>query len=187
MIFSREADRALPSVVYLYDEPSSSSLRIGEIAEFLKKKIHNLDVRTRKEFLSFHSSDVEELARKLASAKIRGPQGVQEEVEPLPLEVEFEKKTIREPHRRLSGLLYDGFLLQNLFRELIPEKELHTSLAHIAFTNRIFCTYDKGDNRYHARVIICGYPSLISTSGIVEAPAKPREFYVAKQKYIAAG
>jgi hypothetical protein len=45
----------------------------------------------------------------------------------------------------------------------------------------LFGTFDKDDLRYHARVIICGYPSIISTTGVVEAPAKPREFYIEKQ------
>lgn len=32
-----------------------------------------------------------------------------------------------------------------------------------------------------------GFPSLISTTGIVEAPAKPKEFYELKQEYVALG
>jgi len=84
------------------------------------------------------------------------------------------------------GILYDGYRLQQVLRKMLPEKESCTDVAHIAFTNRIFCTFEKGDNRFHARVIICGFPSLISTSGLVEAPAKPREYYLMKQKYAAA-
>ncbi|MFQ5884455.1 MAG: DUF6775 family putative metallopeptidase [Thermoplasmata archaeon] len=187
MSSSRKADWTLPSVVYLYDEPSSPSLRIGEIEDFLKEKIIDLDVRMRKEFLSFHSRDLDVLAERLASTKVRGMEGPKEEAEPLYGEVQFEKRILREPHRRIAGILYDGFRLQRIFRELLPEKELHTDFTHVVFTNRIFCTYEKGDARYHARVIMCGYPSLISTSGLVEAPAKPKEFYVVKQKYAAMG
>ncbi|TET89320.1 MAG: hypothetical protein E3J35_10545 [Methanomassiliicoccales archaeon] len=187
MSSSRKADRTLPSVVYLYDEPSTPSLRIGEIEDFLKEKIPDLDVRMRKDFLSFHSRDLDKLAEKLAATKVRGMEGLKEEAEPLYGEVQFEKRMLREPHRRIMGMLYDGFRLQQAFRELLPEKELRTDFAHVVFTNRIFCTYEKGDARYHARVIMCGYPSLISTSGLVEAPAKPKEFYVIKQKYAAVG
>jgi len=92
---------------------------------------------------------------------------------------------VQGPHRRLMGILYDGYRLQRVFGRAIPEKESSIEIAHIAFTNRLFCTYEKGDNRFHARVIMCGFPSLISTSGLVEAPAKPREFYLMKQKYAA--
>ncbi len=40
---------------------------------------------------------------------------------------------------------------------------------------------------YHARVIVCGLPALASTSGVVEGPAKPRAFYIAKRRYSAMG
>jgi hypothetical protein len=44
-------------------------------------------------------------------------------------------------------------------------------------TNRLTCTFDENDNRYHARAVICANPAIISTTGIIEAPAKPREYY----------
>jgi hypothetical protein len=185
MNFSTRNDFIIPSVVYLYDEPSSPSFRIGEIADFLKEKLPNVDVMARKEFFSFHSYDIEELSKELASAKIRGIEGSQEEIEPLYGEIQFEKRILQEPHKRLMGILYDGYRLQRVLRKMLPEKESCTDVAHIAFTNRIFCTYEKGDNRFHARVIMCGFPSIITTSGLVEAPAKPREYYLMKQKYAA--
>ena len=39
------------------------------------------------------------------------------------------------------------------------------------------CTYDQNDFRYHGRALIGSNPSIISTTGIIEAPAKPREYY----------
>ncbi len=187
MSSSRRYDLVLPSVVYLYDEPSSPSFRIGVVADFLRGLLPDVDVLTRKEFLSFHTQGGDELARVLASSKVRGIDVVQEETEPLYGEVQFERRILSEPSRRIIGILYDGIRLQRVFREQLPDSESHLDIAHIAFTNRLFCTYEKGDNRYHARVIMCGYPSLISTTGIVEAPAKPREFYAIKQKYHAMG
>lgn len=184
---STKTDRVLPSVVYLYDEPSSPSFKVGEIVDFLKEKLPNVDVMTRKEFFSFHTHDVEEIAKELASAKVRGIEGSQEEQEPLYGEVQYEKRILQEPHRRMTGILYDGFRLVRVFRGALPENEATTDIAHIAFTNRIISTYEKGDIRYHARVIMCGFPSLISTSGLIEAPAKPREYYLMKQKYAATG
>jgi hypothetical protein len=182
---STRNDRVLPSVVYLYDEPSSPSFRIGEITDFLKDRLPNVDVMMRKEFFSFHSYDIDELAKELASTKIRRIEGSQERSEPLPGEVQFEKRVIQEPDRRLMGILYDGYRLQKVVRSILPDSESSLDTAHIVFSNRIFCTFEKGDNRYHARVIMCGFPSLISTSGLVEAPAKPREYYLMKQKFAA--
>jgi hypothetical protein len=60
-------------------------------------------------------------------------------------------------------------------------------VLHIAFEHRILGTFDE-DGRYHARAVVCGYPSVVSTSGIVEAPAKPKEYYRVKaQLSIALG
>lgn len=74
--------------------------------------------------------------------------------------------------------LYDGFVLQRIFAESIPAKE--ADHVQIIFTRLLACTFSEDDWRYHARAIVCGTPSIISTAGIVEAPAKPREFYLAQ-------
>ncbi|MBI3991178.1 MAG: hypothetical protein HY350_03405 [Candidatus Omnitrophica bacterium] len=39
----------------------------------------------------------------------------------------------------------------------------------------------------HIRAAIFGFPSVISTSGIVEGPAKPKEYYLYKQKFAQLG
>jgi hypothetical protein len=57
----------------------------------------------------------------------------------------------------------------------IPEEVL------IVLTDRLIMTWSDDDLRFHARVAVFGFPSIVSTSGIVEAPAKPREYYLAKQ------
>lgn len=73
--------------------------------------------------------------------------------------------------------MYDGFQLQKIFTELIPSKESASDIFHICFTNKLTCTFDYSDHRYHGRALIGANPSIISTTGIIEAPAKPREYY----------
>jgi len=51
-------------------------------------------------------------------------------------------------------------------------------LSHIVFTNKRTCTFDNSDLRYHGRTVICSNPAIISTTGIIEAPAKPRGYYI---------
>ena len=69
--------------------------------------------------------------------------------------------------------LYDGFELQRLLaREMTSSGDIH-----IVFTDLLTCTFSEDDWRYHARTVVCGTPAIISTTGIIEAPAKPREFY----------
>ena len=45
----------------------------------------------------------------------------------------------------------------------------------------------KRDERYHARAVICANPAIISTTGIIEAPAKPKEYYFEVMKLKAQG
>lgn len=74
--------------------------------------------------------------------------------------------------------LYDGFELQRIFAETIPARE--ADHMHMIITDLLTCTFSEDDWRYHGRAVVCGTPSIISTKGIVEAPAKPKEFYLAQ-------
>jgi hypothetical protein len=76
--------------------------------------------------------------------------------------------------------LYDGFVMQKMFAEMIPTAEISLAHIHIIFTTILTCTFSEDDWRYHGRAVICGTPSIISITGIIEAPAKPREFYLAQ-------
>jgi hypothetical protein len=68
--------------------------------------------------------------------------------------------------------------MQRLYETLVPENEKTIDNIHIILDSRLACTFSEDDHRYHARAIICGTPSIISTSGIIEAPAKPKDFYL---------
>ena len=58
--------------------------------------------------------------------------------------------------------------------------------CHIILSPKIFATLDE-NKRLHIRAAIFGFPSVISTSGIVEGPAKPKDYYIYKQKYTQLG
>ncbi len=97
----------------------------------------------------------------------------------------FEKQPAQpnqEQDRRMNEMisLYDGFAMQKMFAEMIPSAERSLAHIHIIFTSLLTCTFSEDDWRYHGRAIICGTPSIISTTGIIESLAKPREFYLAQ-------
>ena len=74
--------------------------------------------------------------------------------------------------------LYDGFELQRIMSSILyPQYNIDDTL-HIIFTDRLACTFDLDDFRYHARTLIAANPSIISTTGMIEAPARSREFYL---------
>ncbi len=181
-------NNSTPHTIFLYDDPSSLNLNLKEIKNYLKSQLGQVDIRIQKEFITFHvnSKKREEYAENFARCKVRNINSNRSDFKPLLGEIRFEKKLIENPEKKLTGILYDGILLDQVFLGLIPKGELDFNNLHIVFTNRLFGTFEENDGRYHARVIICGYPSLISTSGIVEAPAKPKEFYLLKQSYSMA-
>jgi hypothetical protein len=71
----------------------------------------------------------------------------------------------------------DGFYLQRIYSRMMAENESQMNHFHLVFEDNLVCTYDESDNRYHARPIICGSPSIISIPSIIEGPAKPKGYY----------
>ncbi|UCD83437.1 MAG: hypothetical protein JSU92_08970 [Deltaproteobacteria bacterium] len=179
-----------PSFVYLYNGGRTESLRLEEVSGYLKNIFRNSDIQIRDDFVGHYLSGLspeekekamDSLAREIAGIKVRNTVNKDIIFEPLPGEIEYEKQRISDPQKKSFGILYDGFKLMALFSKLIPEEESDFNHCHIIFTNQLFGTWDGGDLRYHARVSVYGFPSVISTTGIVEAPAKPRKFYMKRR------
>jgi hypothetical protein len=129
---------------------------------------------------------LEELGRELAAIRVRDPEREASFSEPAYGEIQYEKRRITNTSIQARGVLYDGFELARILGRLIPKEERTPHHVHIVLTNQLFGTWGD-DLRYHYRVSVYSIPSLISTTGIVEAPAKPREFYFEKQRLAAIG
>ncbi|MBI2874079.1 MAG: hypothetical protein HYY09_03240 [Firmicutes bacterium] len=127
------------------------------------------------------------LSLSLAGTKVRRPTDHGPSRDPLPAEIAVEKRRLDPGGRRPFGFLYDGYDLMQIAASLLPMEESSRAHLHIIFTNQLLGTREEGEDRYHARVCVLGSPSLISTSGMVEAPAKPREFYILKRSLEALG
>lgn len=175
--------------IHLYNDSSAKTLDLNIIIHYLRIGLKNYQISLRKDFISHHITDqnLPNIAEKIAGTRIKNISSKKLDQEPLYGEIEYEKRSINNPDRKFVGVLYDGYEIQKIFRNLIKEDESNLSHIHIAFTNKILCTWEKNDGRYHARAIIIGFPSLISTSGVVEAPAKPKEFYLLHRQYELLG
>ncbi len=175
--------------IILYSEDAADELNIGEITEYLEQKLGEVNIEVRGNPFAFNlpQDKVSDYARKIASTKIQGiSQKIQVGQEPLYGEIEYEKRRILGKTRAF-GILYDGFHLQRIFSEIIPREEQSFEFVHIIFTNRLFTTWDDSGKRYHLRTSVYGFPSVISTTGLIEAPAKSREYYLLKQQYERLG
>jgi len=100
---------------------------------------------------------------------------------PLQAEIDYEERRIRSPEWKVFGILYEGVWYQEIISDLIFRGQQDSDHCFILLTNQLFGTWDREDQRYHARASLYGFPHLISISGVVEAPAKPKEFYLKKQ------
>lgn len=158
--------------VHLYEGPSCETLDLEEIAHYLRRKFDKISVDLRGPFFDkeFHSN--EEFMEKMSEAKIHDFSNPDFK----PSSLEPERPSISEE------VAYDGFKLLSASRKLLDEDELNTQHIHLIFTNCYFGTWDEKDKRYHLRLSTYGFPSLISTTGIVEGPARPSEFYRMKRR-----
>jgi hypothetical protein len=170
--------------VHLYDESTAPKLELAAVAGYLAEMTGCRQVRTRRAFLMEHSSPEQwpDLAARIARLKVRDLDAPFRAAEPAYAESEFERRRLANEDRGPFGVLYDAFQFQRLLRQSMPAGEVRLDLVHVAFTNRTLGTWEEDDRRYHLRTIVLGIPAIISTTGLVEAPAKPREFYLAQQQ-----
>ncbi len=161
------------STIYLYDEPSVPEINISKLVDFLKNTF-SVPVELRKSVFSFGDNAT---AKEIAACRIYNTKKPFEKHVPTLEEIGFEESNILDTTKTENIIMYDGFEFQNVLSKLIPSNELSADKFHIIFTNKLTCTFDQNDFRYHGRAIIGSNPSIISTTGIVEAPAKPREYY----------
>lgn len=179
----------VPSFIHIYQGTGAEQVHSGAIAHYLRSLVEST-VDIRPEFfscaLSSYSGEeretiVSETTLHLARLKVRDVTKKDVQVDPLNPEIDYERRNLTKATDRAYGVIYEGFKLQQLYWSFIDPKEKNLDHLHLVITNQLFATWDENDLRYHARVGVFGFPSIISTSGVVEAPAKPRDFYLKKQ------
>ena len=175
--------------VFLYTEYPSPSLDINLIIESLSK--YGFFVENRGDifaYLCLSEPSVYNLARRFSEARIPDVSRLVDSPNTdnqSHIDSELNKISGRE---NIRGNFYDGYWIQRILYRLLVDKlgvKLNDGDVHIIFTGRLFGTFE--DRRYHARVVLMGTPSLISTSGLIEAPAKPREYYYVRGRMIQSG
>ncbi|MGQ0792362.1 MAG: DUF6775 family putative metallopeptidase [Nitrosopumilaceae archaeon] len=171
------------SKIFLYDEPSVPEINISQLADFIKKNF-SIDVEIRK---NIFSNVKKTTAKQLSTCRIFNIRKPFEFHFPRAEEIKFEKDSFQNSSGIKNIIMYDGFEFQKVLSDLISEAENSAENFHLIFTTRLICTYDYNDYRYHGRAIICSNPSIISTTGIIEAPAKSKEFYIELMSYMTQG
>ncbi len=171
----------IPTSIHLYQEGDLNGLNITQIGEYLEEKTHIPFHIRGNIYKRFSPKRIEEVSKELAGIKVRDPGKRLVSEIPLQGEVDYEKRRISDSHWKIFGILYEGVFYQEIVSNLIFKQRIDLNRCIILFTNQLFGTWDRNNNRYHARVSLYGFPNLLSITGLVEAPAKPKEFYLKKQ------
>jgi len=159
--------------IIIYDEPTVPEIQIKKLEKFLTDTFPvKVEIRGK-----IFESLKDNTFKKIASTRIFELKKPFQKHNPSQKEIDFEKKN-KDSTQQEEMFLYDGFKIQEILSNEISNKENTLDTLHIIFTNKLTCTFDENDFRYHARAIINSNPTIISTSGIVEAPAKPKGYYV---------
>ena len=159
--------------IILYDEPTVPEIQLERLKKFLKETF-SIEIEVRKNIFQHIDKN---LSKKIAGCRIFDLKKPFEKHVPLAEDIQLEMEN-KDMSEKEEMTLYDGFEFHSVITELIPINENKMNTLHIIFTNKLTCTFDENDFRYHARAIIGSNPAIISTTGIIEAPAKPKQYYL---------
>ncbi len=178
------------SKIILYDEAAVSETQLDDIKKFIADTF-SIKVESKRGIVQTlnNSDDKNKILEEISSTKIfdlkKQFQKQKNVLANTNIQTEIVKKNIinnsvaaiKESNNAMTTL-YDGFELQKTITKFLPKDEDAIDILHVIVTNKLVCTFDDEDYRYHARALISANPTIISTSGIVEAPAKPKQYYI---------
>ncbi|UCG70376.1 MAG: hypothetical protein JSV09_04995, partial [Thermoplasmata archaeon] len=149
-------DFNVPDFIHIYE--TESTIDWKELQVFIRDNVGDVaKVDLRKRFISMvieKDTDADSVAKRFVATKVFDVSDPKKTYDPFSVEIEHEKKLILGSSDKGPVMLYDGFRLQRLFRELLSKPESNFKHMHIVFTNRPIATWDSGDGRYHARTSV---------------------------------
>jgi len=118
------------------------------------------------------------LAKSFSSAKVMHPfKPFKSGRNPLYGELDFERRRLRG-ETFAAGIMYEARTLAEGLLSVLPA--FSSDVVDVVVTNRLFGTWSDVDRRFHARIFFYAGIGVVSSTGLVEAPALPQEFYRAK-------
>lgn len=164
----------------IISESDANLSTIKDAVGLLRKEISPIKVSIKKHFFSPSSGELDQMAADFVALRLTDPaKRDARAVDSFALR-DFEKKILCGISRA-RGVPYEGTGLMKLYQKLPVDSCGQPSESCVVVTDRLIMTWSEDDLRYHARVGVFGFPCVISISGLVEAPARPREYYLAKQ------
>lgn len=160
--------------IILYPDDSTPEINKNQLFSFIKEKL-KIKVELRDDFVETNSEKFTKVFSELRVHDLKKKFIYNSHQES---DYEFEKKFNDYTKQKQNEIFYEGFKMQKNFSSFLPDDENTLSVLSIIITNKLIGTFDENDYRFHARAILLGNPTIISTSGIIEGPAKPKKFYL---------
>lgn len=172
--------------IYIYDAPDAIGLDIRAIGHYLADLFPTVSVETRTDFFTWHLGQfdleqVEVLAAELA-ARLQERE-VHDLVAP-DRRGEFAPMT---PDEHDLGVVYRAGPLQDVMRALIPAAERGPAALHLVFMTACIGRFVAGESHLQLQIVQHGEPAIVSTTGLVEAPALPREYAFRRAQLLGFG
>ncbi len=175
----------MPYTIYLYNEIPKNELDLSQIKTDISKYCPFIKLIIRPGFIDyFYSTKLVESIAGAWNSELSAERGIDSSEEN---RIFYEKKAAESPDNISSKVIYNGWELLSLLQIQIQHKESSLNNLHLFLTPRLLITPSQKDDRLHARTIIAGAVSIVSSSGLVEAPARPAEYYLLERLYLSMG
>jgi len=172
--------------IFIYDAPDAAGLDIGVVARRLDELLPDTEVETRTDFFTwrlgqFEPGQVAVLTEQIAERLD------EREVHDL---VAPERRSDLEPvtpDDRDLGAVYLAEPLQDVLRAMLPAEERGVANLHLAYITQCIGRWVAEESYFRLQIIRHGEPTIISTTGFVEAPALPREYAFRRAQLVGFG
>ncbi len=174
------------TAIYLYDNPDAAGLDIDEVGGYLAAQFPTVEVLPRSDFLTHQfvrfsaeqRAELEpEVMRQLARARAAEFGGAQ----PDDVAVGWPPEDLH------PDLTFEAAALQTVLRLLIDPAEAGADRLHITFTDYAIGSWRGARELFCLHIIALGEPSVISTTGLVEALPRPREYQFKRAQFAMLG
>lgn len=172
--------------IYLYDDPDAQGLDIDYLGHWLAHILPDVQVGVRTDFLTFQLSRFTDLERDQLTEVLCGQlEGA--EVTNLVRPQDRDKLPPLAPEERDLDVVYESGALQAVLRLLIAEEERAGDRLHVMFTANYLGVWREDEAYLRLQAAALGLPSIISTSGLVEALALPKQYHFLRQQMAVLG